>query len=44
MMTLLAFSALVGLAYFVWNSTAGTTEHLSEDDPLSAWPQQSRLR
>jgi hypothetical protein len=40
MMTVLAFSALAWLAYFVWNSNA----EACADDPLTSWPQQSRLK
>jgi hypothetical protein len=42
MMTVLAFSILVGLAYFVWNSHAEMNER--SDDPLTDWPQWSRLK
>jgi hypothetical protein len=43
MMTVLAFSALLGLAYFVWNSNAESKDRVSADDPLTRWPQRSRL-
>jgi hypothetical protein len=42
-MMVIAFSALIGLAYFVWTSNA-PNRHVSADDPLSSWPQQSRLK
>jgi hypothetical protein len=42
MMTVLAFSALVGLAYFVWSRNAEPNQSL--DDPLSSWPERSRLK